>query len=408
MSGSLLQMKFERLRSLSLWLLGILGCVCKWDPAVCPKALVFAACLVPCFMALHQIIKYGRVINNFFSLWYGPFFVLICFSLLYTANNIDANDIVRRCALCFVIGFSASQLSHSPYDLKKIMEGLVVGACVTMLVTLKVESSLIGRGRLGDITCGAATAYSGMLLVGIISLFVLNGIKKSRIYTAVELFLLAGIVLSGSRMPLLIAGLCFCFLKLLETGLTLKMFGNIIKIIAIVGCVGYAVMTNPVLYDVAGKRFESMLYSVEHGIDKENDSSLNERREMKVEALKLWSSSPVFGRGVNSFWVLSPIRNGRASSHCGYTEILCSFGALGLLLFYWPFFKPIKNHLGVKKNMATYLAFVLVVYLVMEWQGGYFDSCAHVLFLFILFQYIRFLNKEKEMQRRELLVGEFE
>ena len=145
-------------------------------------------------------------------------------------------------------------------------------------------------------------------------------------------------------------------------------------------------MTNPVLYDIAGKRFESMLYSVEHGVDKKSDSSLNERREMKIEALKLWSSSPVFGRGVNSFWVLSPVKNSRASSHCGYTEILCSFGCLGLLLFYWPFLGTIFESAKLKKNLITSIALVLDMFLVMEWQGGYFDSCTHVLFWFVLFQ----------------------
>ena len=59
---------------------------------------------------------------------------------------------------------------------------------------------------------------------------------------------------------------------------------------------------------------------------------------MKIETLKTRPSSRFFGQEVNSFGVLSPIRNGRVLSYCGYTEILCIFCFLGLHLFYWPFF----------------------------------------------------------------------
>lgn len=386
---------FDKLRIASLWLIGVLACICKWDPAVMPKSFVFLVCLLPCFIIFFHIIKIGQIKKSFLGLWYGSFFILVLFSLLYTANHVDAIDIVRRCFLGFVLAFSASQLVENSSDLKCILKGIALGAFITLFVTLKMETDRMGVTRMGNVTCGAATAYSGLLVVGIISLFILNQIEKKRVYVLGMLVLFVGIILSGSRMPLLIVGGCFVGFKIIESESIEEMIANVIKVIIIIVASVYAVMTNPILYDIAGKRFKTMLESVQYGLDEENDSSLNQRHEMKIEALRLWSTSPIHGHGVNSFWVLSPAHNGRASSHCGYTEILCSFGTLGFILFYWPFLKSLIN-IRLKLDLKMSFDVVLVAMLLVDWQGGLFDNCLYIVFLYVLFQYVKFLELEEK------------
>lgn len=387
---------FDKVRIVSLWIIGILACICRWDPAVISKSFVFLVCLFPCLIIFFHIIKKGQIKKNFFWLWYGFFFIFVLFSLLYTANHIDANVIVRRCFLGFVLGFVASQLVESPMDLRCIMKGLVLGSLITLGVTLKMEANSIGLVRMGYVTCGAATAYSGILLIGMICLFILNQIEKYRIYVFGELILLVGIVLSGSRMPLLVVGGVYLGFKLVESASIYKIIVNVMKVAVVVIISVYAVMVNPILYDVAGKRFETMLESAQSGIDKDTDGSLDQRHEMKIEALRLWSRSPIFGQGVNSFWVLSPVHNGRASSHCGYTEILCSFGILGFILFYWPFLKTFSKIAGLKTDLKMSFSVALFAFLITEWQGSNFNCCAHIVFLYVIFQYMQFLELEEK------------
>ena len=169
----------------------------------------------------------------------------------------------------------------------------------------------------------------------------------------------------------------------MDVGLNRRFFFTAIGTGILVICVGYAVMNNPVLYGIVGKRIDSTFDTIKYGVDKRNDASLEQRSNMKKEALKLWRSAPVLGYGVNSFCELSPVTNHRASSHCGFTEILCSFGIVGFILFFKPFINPLKSLLFGRKNIASIM---LLFCLVMEWQSSDFSSSEYILFCFLMFQ----------------------
>lgn len=367
----------KKLRSCALILIGILSCICSWDSEVFPKSILVVLCLLPCALAMRDIVVLKKIEKTFVK-WYGLFLLLVIISLLYTVNHIDANDVVRRCILCFGLVFSASQLVKDFSDIPKIMYGMILGACLTLVVTLKLESHLIGLGRLGNKTCGAATGFAEILFLALFCAFFLR--KKSKIYLLLQIALFGGILLSGSRMPLVLAILCYMIIKLIEVGFSKKLFFTIIGISALVACIGFAVMNNSVLYGVVGKRIDSTMDTVKYGVDKKNDASLEQRSKMKTEAIRLWRQSPIIGYGVNSFCELSPVTNKRASSHCGFTEILCSFGIIGFILFFRPFVYPIKCLFTKKRNIVPVM---LLLCLIMEWQSSDFSTCAYILFVFL-------------------------
>lgn len=106
--------------------------------------------------------------------------------------------------------------------------------------------------------------------------------------------------------------------------------------------------------------------------------------------------TPIYGHGVNSFWVLSPITNGRATSHCGFTEILCSFGVIGFFLFYWNWFWTIikKSWLNIKtkarnKELSLF-TIILIMLFVMEWQTTSFQSATTVSLLAVIFKILKY------------------
>lgn len=157
----------------------------------------------------------------------------------------------------------------------------------------------------------------------------------------------------------------------------------------------YLLLNVPLLYDIIGNRIETMFTALVNPNNLSVDSSINGRTMMKKEALKLWKASPIYGHGVNSFWVLSPITNLRANSHCGFTEILCSFGLIGFIIYYWHWFWTIikKGWVNIKtkaKNKELSLfTIILMMIFVMEWQTTSFQSATTVSLLAVLFKILK-------------------
>lgn len=392
-------------RSFSFWLIGVLSCICKLDPIVMPKIIPFLLCLFPLFVSLLDLFKTSSLKNIFFLKWYGLFFALVLISLLYTANQIDPEVVIRRCSLCFVLGFSLSQLCRSFSEIKKVLLGVVHGAFFTEVMTFSVEFSSIGSSRMGGVTCGAGTCYAGILLVGLFCVLLLSEFEYRKSYVVFGILFFVGIVLSGSRMPLIFSVLGFFAIKVLQGQIKINSVLYMFVFVGVFVAVIYVLMHVPFFVNIIGERIGSMIESFLYGVDSSVDLSLKYREQMKMEALKLWQTSPFWGRGVNSFWVLSPITNGRAPSHCGFTEILCSFGCLGFILFYWPFIKNLKSLLHFNLNLETKMKIILLFLLVMEWQGGYFESSVHIVFCLSLFLYIKFLQimNSKKLEPKKCL-----
>ena len=152
----------------------------------------------------------------------------------------------------------------------------------------------------------------------------------------------------------------------------------------------YLLLNVPLLYDIIGERIETMVTALGSSNNLERDSSIEHRTAMKEQAIILWKSAPIFGHGVNSFWFLSPITAGRATSHCGFTEILCSFGLIGFILFYWHWFWTIlkKTWYNIKtkarnKELALFTIILMMIF-VMEWQTTSFQSATTVSLLAVI------------------------
>lgn len=68
------------------------------------------------------------------------------------------------------------------------------------------------------------------------------------------------------------------------------------------------------------------------------EKSVEIRQEMLVIGFDLWKQSPIWGNGNEAFRVFGGLGT---YSHNNYVELLANYGALGLLLFYIPFFSAL-------------------------------------------------------------------
>lgn len=368
-----------------LVLTGILSCVCRWDPSVFPKAILFALCFVPLIYTVSHTLSSHKLLVNLPLTWYGVFLILVVLSLIYTANQIDAFDAVRRCLLSFLLVFVFSQNISEKKDFFCILIGFVFGGVLSLLVAFINEYSLIGSGRLGVVTCGAATTFSSILLIGFSSSFFLIHFWQKKIFYLFVAIFVFGIVLSGSRMPLIIMAPIYVIFSLSKSKNLLKIVKKAFFVCAIIAIGAFAVMNHPILYQIAGHRIETMIDTFQHGSDFKTDSSLEGREQLKINAMIIWEKNPVLGAGVNCFWVLSPFTVGRATSHCGFTEILCSFGIVGFILYYWPFVLVVFRLRKMQYAISRVSSLILLVFLITDWQGVSFLSSANVLFYAFLF-----------------------
>lgn len=140
------------------------------------------------------------------------------------------------------------------------------------------------------------------------------------------------------------------------------------------------------LYEIVSKRFETIIQ------DKEEDKSYIERQARKEIAINNWKRSPIFGLGIAAFgklWPSTPITH----SHSGFTEILVSYGLIGLLSFYYTYIIILVT---IIKGKLLYLQKVLFsfsfIFLLMENTTELFSSMYQMPF-YILAVSICFMKK---------------
>lgn len=92
----------------------------------------------------------------------------------------------------------------------------------------------------------------------------------------------------------------------------------------------------------------------------------SERSYLFFEALEFWTNKPVLGNGINYMVHNSSLR---LYSHNNFTELLVSFGILGLISFYTPILRSLyKNFYSLNQpnRIDIFFIFILVFFLVSD------------------------------------------
>jgi hypothetical protein len=287
------------------------------------------------------------------------------------------------------IGIVIAQNVYSKDTFKSFLKGLIFGGIVTLLVTLYIEREVLGIYRIGAKVSGSENVFGSIMVTGLIASLILNIQNKKRIYLFYGLMCFLGSALSGSRLPLIFSLLAFLIFLFFKANLLVEKIKFLFISSIVIGVSIFLVFNNTILYNAIGQRLELLVFALQY--ESEIDHSYNKRSTMKNEAIKLWQNSPIIGNGVNSFWILSPVTEGNATSHSGHTEILCSFGILGFALFYWPFFHSVLFLKNFSRRNNTIKSLLVIVFLIFitDWQEIYFQNASIVPFLAISFSVIR-------------------
>ena len=154
-------------------------------------------------------------------------------------------------------------------------------------------------------------------------------------------------------------------------------------------------MNVEIFYNAIGVRMENLLKAFS-GMGGDNSSQV--RETIRQLAFEKWLERPLFGYGYDSFKYLALQTVGQLFySHCNYTELLYSGGILYAALFYWIYYKILKNAFRNKVIPVAYKAFafaVVISWLVFDYGAVSYNLNPTMIMLMMAYNASTFANKE--------------
>lgn len=249
-----------------------------------------------------------------------------------------------------LIGYVTYGYLDDENKIEFVIEALIWGGLIltVRLVLVTPTSVWLSWQRLGEaIGSNSNDVGNKAAISAIIALCMAKrNIGKKRFAYFIAFGILSAIVLfSGSRKALIavVAGVILLYT------IGLKNKRRIIFAIIIVGtllAVGYHfMMTNDVLYATIGRRIETMIEVLFYGGSEKHSIDLRERYIQ--EAWLLIKQHPIFGIGLGAFSYVSGFG---VYSHCDYTEVACSYGVIGALIYYMPLINITFRYTTLRKK----------------------------------------------------------
>ena len=264
------------------------------------------------------------------------------------------------------------------YDIDLFKKAMIIVGVFSALYLIYLEGlNILGGGiRIGDSLSGNVNTVGYNF--GIISTVIMWFFCREKKSYLIFFFLIFSMLmlLTGSKKVLIIIlanlAMYFWFEKDKISGWLITIFILFVSL--------YLIFNVSYFYNIIGSRVEAMIETILLGSSSPIYSHSTEvREEMIKEALNLFLSKPFLGGGWNYFYAHTAY--GYEYSHCNYTEMLCSFGILGTLLFYWRHFHDLKkaykyrnSYISLYKDLFVLIYVVTFEALILDWATVSFSA----------------------------------
>lgn len=353
-----------------------------------------------------------KALNSYF------FFVASCtLSVLYSSAPNDSLGKVKTLFVLLFFLFALMEFMRNEQNFHFMLITISVCAIISSFYLLCKSDWQNGArmdGVIGDSNqVGAYLSYS---------LVVIMYCWKKKLLSAFICWL--GIVLmvimsllSGSRSSLMVTviGLSLFFILTIK-----KNRYRILKIIAIIGgglslliLLFRLVMTNELLYQIIGRRFESFFEIMDSGTSSINENSTQERSLMLQLAFSKFINSPrtiFFGNGIayfNSFYY--EISGHYCFCHNNYMELLSGIGIFGAFFYYYPYFltaftafKSIRTKYALES--ISILILLLQLFLMHIFVVFYYQKLEFVFISLILYTFRLLITNHSELQSEPSII----
>lgn len=147
------------------------------------------------------------------------------------------------------------------------------------------------------------------------------------------LFIIANIIISGSRKVLLVSVFVFVFLYLTSSGSSLwKKLLRLLVVVAVLGAALWIISTNSFLNQLIGKKTMLVVREViSMDVDRSSDFSAYQRSELIKKAGEVFFSHPILGVG---YYCFRNYNEWNLYAHNNYMELLADMGIVGFLTYY--------------------------------------------------------------------------
>ena len=341
-----------------------------------------------------------KFIKSPFFIWYMTFWIVLII-ITYIENQAELINLVKMWIVfsTYIFEFGILYCDDETREYLKLTRMMEITAVFLSIWILVHEFPMLIKGERIGISIMTGNQNSAGILLSIYSFFIIynltqvKGNKKQAIKHIISL-ILCGIVIfaTGSKKAIIIAGIASILFIYREKRIVMKrvIIFSIIGVVAIVAC-----CTVPALYKNVGRRFMSMLGELGI-IEFQTDNSSKLRMTYAEDAIELWKNKPIFGGGYNNFRLNSGYNT---YSHNNYTELLCSVGVIGTLIYYGYYIILLKKNIWLKskKNMLTIMYSLFIISLLFSDIGAVTFSTypLYYMMLFLIEFNVKQIGKEQ-------------
>lgn len=305
--------------------------------------------------------------RNIKKLFTSPFFVWfvifwgLAVSISFFRNNIQLlgmiKSLIASSSIIFIFGaLIFDKDTKESIDIFKVVQFCSCSSCIWMLIN---EYDLILSGERIGFSINIGNPNSIGTILALLTIFNLARFIEQKNIFNMAVFALSAIfvLLTGSKKSFLIVVLGFLLLLYKNNKISIKRvkFTLLLFAVIVISC-----LVVPILYEYIGRRFLELLGGLGF-IDYQTDSSTTLRITYASKALDLWKQNIFLGGGFDNF----RIHGGYGTySHNNFTEILSSFGLIGLTIYYSIYLKFIKKlFVSHNRNSKLYLIILLTIFL---------------------------------------------
>lgn len=359
---------------------------------------------------------YDRKISFTKIFWWGLiFWGYYYLSLLWSYNRSDTLDYLP--ATIYIIGllYFIPKFIKTEEDVNKIIKIVYLSLIFTAIyIILLTPLSSYGTERLGNVvglnvnTIGFRMSLGALLSYHFIKQNKKNNKKSKRnmIFDSLFLVIFASLtLLSGSKKALIFILISIFIYEFIDSK-GIRKISKPLLLLFIGGFVLYATLNITPLYNVIGSRVERLFLTITGNNTISNtDKSLIERRFYMNYAVNLFKEKPLIGYGGNTFrsYMRTISYSHVAYSHNNYTELLCTLGILGLVIYYsyWiktliSLFKIVKNKIFEEKSIANLFFTTIVLILILDYGAVSYIVEFNIFLLCLFDAYIRIKNNSIE------------
>ena len=307
-----------------------------------------------------------RTTGTRYQIWCLLMIGISAIAMLVAPNTSSSAYTFINMVQVFLIGYVSYGYIDDESKIDFVLEMLIWGGLLLAirLVILTPASVWLTWKRLGEeIGSNSNDVGNKAAISAIVALCIARRSlgKKKIIYFAAFGILTVIVLFSGSRKALIAVVAAIILLNTIG----LKDKRKLVFAVAIVGAllaIGYyVIMNNDALYATIGRRIENMIDVLFHGGSEAHSIDLRERYYQI--AWQLIKQHPVFGIGLAAF---SYVSGTGVYSHCDYTEVACSYGVIGAIIYYLPLLVItirycVMKRKGDKEYMFLIMQFVLLI-----------------------------------------------